>query len=149
MNLYIKKITVSLTALSIILCMFALPLALNAADFGANNTGTTNFGANNTGSQANFGKNNNGVTGIKNPIGAGDLQTFLKNILRIFVILGSMVVVFFIIYAGLQYVLARGDESAIKKAHQTLTWTIIGAAILLGAEAISLVISNTVQELAK
>lgn len=87
--------------------------------------------------------------GITNPIGSGSLQEFMARILRIFVILGTMVVVFFIIYAGLQYVLARGDTTQIEAAHKTLWGTVVGAAIILGAEVIARVIEGTVKELAK
>ncbi len=82
-----------------------------------------------------------------NPIRAQSLDTLLVDILNIVVLLGAMVVVFFIILAGFKYVTARGDPGAIKEATQSLTGVAIGAAIVLGAKVIALVIQNTVNEL--
>ena len=54
-----------------------------------------------------------------------------------------------IILAGLRYVMARGNDSEIQKAHTQLTWTVVGAAVLLGAKVISMVITNTVRDLSR
>ncbi len=88
-------------------------------------------------------------TGINNPLpGNKDLATFLKNILRLVFIVGTVVVVFFIVLAGFKYVTAQGDPKKITDAHNMLLWTAVGAAVLLGAQTIADVIANTVKDLA-
>lgn len=91
-----------------------------------------------------------GTARLTNPLGTnGTLVGFLNKVLDVLIMLGSIVVVFMIILAGLRYVLARGSDSEIQKAHTQLTWTAIGAAILLGAKVISMVIANTVRSLSQ
>jgi cytochrome bd-type quinol oxidase subunit 2 len=126
------------------LALVAAPMALVHAAGGSSNP--SSGGSSNPSSG---GSSNSGKTRIENPIGSGDLQSFLNKLLEVFIMLGAIIVVFFIIYAGLQYVLARGDVKQIEQAHKTLLWTVVGAAILLGAQVISTVIQNTVKELAK
>ncbi len=91
-----------------------------------------------------------GQSGFANPLGqsGGTLQTFLYALLdKVVIPLGAIVVVFSIILAGYKYITAQGDPKAISAAHQQLTWTAIGAAVLLGAKVISMVITNTVKTL--
>lgn len=90
-----------------------------------------------------------GASGIlfENPIQATSLQGFLQSLLQVVTMLGAIVVVFFIILAGFNYVTARGDEKKIQAATKTLTWTAVGAAVILGAQVISTAIQGTVNEL--
>lgn len=82
-----------------------------------------------------------------NPIQAADLNSFLVQVLDVVILLGSIAVVFFLIMAGLKYVTARGDEKQISEATKTLTYTIIGGAIVLGAKVIAMTIDSTVRQL--
>ncbi len=82
---------------------------------------------------------------ICNPLnGNGDLFTFLNNILAGVMKLGAIACIIAIIYAGFLFVTAAGDEGKIKTAKLVLLYTVIGAAILLGAKVISTVIQTTV-----
>jgi len=49
---------------------------------------------------------------------------------------GSALVVIFLIWIGITYMMAGGDESKIEAAKKQLFWAIIGAAIIVGAGAI-------------
>ncbi len=82
-----------------------------------------------------------------NPIQARSLNEFLVQVLDVVILIGAIAVVFFIILAGFKYVTARGDEKQISSAHQTLTWTIVGGAIVLGARVIASTIDSTVRQL--
>lgn len=82
-----------------------------------------------------------------NPIQADTLDGFLLQLLDVVILIGAIVVVFFLILAGFKYVTARGDEKQISSAHQTLTWTVVGAAVVLGARVIASAIQATVNEL--
>jgi hypothetical protein len=82
---------------------------------------------------------------IENPLGNITLETLLEKIMDIVTIFGSIVVVFFIIYSGFKFVTARGNEGEITKAKEMFYATIIGAAILLGANVIAKVVVGTVE----
>jgi hypothetical protein len=60
-------------------------------------------------------------------------------------VVGSIVVVFFIIWSGYKLVMARGNPGEMTKAKDMLLATVIGGAILLGADIIANVVINTVK----
>ena len=136
---YIRKI-VSVLLSSIILFSFILPLVTIAKTDSPSNSKTSVDS-----SESSAGPR------IRNPLGenTGTLSTFVAKILHILFEIGAILVVFFIILSGFNIVMAQGDETKLKKAKSMLFGTIIGAVILLGAETISLVISNTVKQLAQ
>jgi heme/copper-type cytochrome/quinol oxidase subunit 2 len=88
-----------------------------------------------------------GPTKFPNPIQATSLSGLLRDLLKIVIALGAIVVVFFLILAGFKYVTARGDTKQIESAHATLTWTVIGGMVVLGAQVIADAIQGTVNEL--
>lgn len=74
-----------------------------------------------------------------------NLADFVNFILENIVLpIGSIIAVFFLIYAGFLFVTARGSEEKLTTAKNTFLWTVIGIAILLGAVVISNGIKNTI-----
>ncbi len=71
----------------------------------------------------------------------------INAVLELIVQIGSVVLVIAVVMAGFQYVKARGNPGEIEKAHQTILYTLIGAAIVLGAFVISEGIQATVSQL--
>ena len=69
---------------------------------------------------------------------------FLNDILVFVIRIGTVVVVVMLIYVGYLFVVAQGSSDKITEARQALLWTVVGALILLGAQAISLGIQATV-----
>jgi heme/copper-type cytochrome/quinol oxidase subunit 2 len=61
--------------------------------------------------------------------------------------IGTIVVILMLVYVGFLFVVARGSDTKLSEARQALLWTIVGALILLGAQAISLGIQATVTAL--
>jgi len=57
---------------------------------------------------------------------------------------GSIVVVFFIIYSGYTLVISRGNPDGLKKAKEMFYATVIGGAVLLGADIIANAVVTTV-----
>ena len=82
---------------------------------------------------------------LTNPLSAPDLPTFLNQILGFLIKIGGIVITFMVVYVGFKFVMAQGEPGPLAEAKQMLMWTLIGAAILLGAQAISLAIQQTVQ----
>ena len=82
-----------------------------------------------------------------NPIEANDLTTFLRDVLEAIVTLLIPIVVVFIVIAGFRFVMAQGNEEKLKKAKKNLLYVLIGAAIVIGASIILLIIESTVTSL--
>ncbi|MCX6787459.1 MAG: hypothetical protein NTY93_02995 [Candidatus Kaiserbacteria bacterium] len=95
---------------------------------------------------AQTGQNAGSNVTLINPLGAGtNLSVLLTKILDFVIRIGAIVVVFMLIYVGYLFVMAQGAEAKITAARNALLWTVVGALILLGAQAISLGIQATVQ----
>jgi len=84
---------------------------------------------------------------IGNPLKATSITQLLENLLDAVIEYGVAIAAFFLIYSGFMFVTARGNEDKIKKARQSLQYTVIGSAILLGAWVIITVIAETVKSL--
>lgn len=88
-----------------------------------------------------------GWGGLTNPLASRDFPSFLKSIAVAVGKIGLPVAAIFIIYSGLMFVTARGDETQLKKAKSTFMWAMAGTAVLLGAWVIAEAISKTVRSL--
>ena len=62
-------------------------------------------------------------------------------------LLGTPLVVVFIIYGGFLFVTSRDNESQIARARFTILWTLVGASVLLAAKVIAAAIKSTVVSL--
>ncbi|MEK7588266.1 MAG: TrbC/VirB2 family protein [Patescibacteria group bacterium] len=81
------------------------------------------------------------------PNGADNLNDFIKKILEGIIKIGIPIIALAIVYCGFLFIQARGNSKELETAKQALIYTIIGAAILLGAWALSQLISDTVLSL--
>lgn len=92
--------------------------------------------------------NPGGGTQLLNPLkGGASLESFLQSILAFVIRIGTIVVVLMVVYVGYLFVVAQGNDSKLTEARKALLWTIIGALILLGAQAIAAGITATVNAL--
>lgn len=82
---------------------------------------------------------------IENPLGSSEVKVILVSIMNLVATVGSMVVVFFIILSGYKFVTAGSSDTDRTKAKEMFYATIIGGAILLGADVIANVVVNTVK----
>jgi len=82
-----------------------------------------------------------------NPLQSTTITEFLGKIIDILLFFALPIIVFFIIYSGFKFVMARGNESEVSDAKSSLTWAIIGGVIILGAKLIITVIQGTVSAL--
>lgn len=82
---------------------------------------------------------------LDNPLGEGTtLVDFLNTILDVVLIFAVPIIVFFIILAGFQYVMARGNPDKISQASKSLLYALIGGVLIIGAKVLLEVISGTV-----
>ena len=84
---------------------------------------------------------------IENPIKVDTLNGFLKVLLEGIIKIGIPLVALAIIYSGFMFVSARGKPEALKKAKDAFLYSLVGAAVLLGAWTLAQLISDTVLEL--
>ena len=126
--------------------LIIMPIASFAQTPTGGNTPTPTGGNTPTPTGGNFGCNP--ATGkICNPINTNTIQEFIKTLLEGVLKIGIPIVALAIIYCGFLFVSARGNSEKLTKAKDTLLYTLIGAAILLGSWAIAQLISATVTEL--
>jgi hypothetical protein len=92
------------------------------------------------------GSTNAGGDGLAfaNPIKAKTINELVALLMKVVIDIGSIVAVFFVIWSGLKFVQARGNPEAIGEAKKTLLYTLIGIAILFGAQLIAALITTTV-----
>jgi len=86
---------------------------------------------------------------LNNPLRSGNTLTgFVASILNDVVVpVGAVVVVIAVIYSGFLFVIAQGNEQKLEKAKMTFLFTVIGAAVLLGAAVIANIITVTINQL--
>ena len=88
----------------------------------------------------------NGV--FPNPLGCGvTLTEFLSRIISAAVLIMTPIIVLAVMYSGFLFVKAQGKPEELVKARTTLMYTLIGALVLLGAQAIAVAIQNTVNDI--
>ena len=122
MNLKLKKLLKGLSAEIVVLSLLFFPLfIINAQSAPCDPT-----------------------KGICNPIQATSITGLIKTILEGVIKIGMPVIALAIIYCGFLFVSAQGKPEEIKKAKDALVYTLIGAAILLGAWALAQLVSETV-----
>lgn len=133
---------------------FGVPAAfIQAATGGADNSGAGGGAADNSGAggggadNSGLGGGNIGGQALQNPLKDQTLPQLLNDILGAVVQIGAILLAVMLVWVGFMFVSARGNEEKIREARGALLWTIIGGLILLGAQAISLVIQNTVSAL--
>lgn len=86
---------------------------------------------------------------IPNPIKANSLKELFEGIVSVLIELGTIVAVLGIMYGGLMYVTAQGNEEKLQMAQKTITWALVGTAVLLGARAIMAAVQGTIEEVGR
>ena len=82
---------------------------------------------------------------LSNPIGYSTITDFLADVLEVIIIFAIPIVIFFLIYAGFQYVTARGNPEQIKTASHALLFGVIGGVIILASTALLVIVKNLVE----
>ena len=73
------------------------------------------------------------------PVGE-DLVPFVQRVLNLFISLAALIAVGILIYSGIQYITAAGDDGKIEKATKGITYAVVGLIIAF----VSIVIVNFV-----
>lgn len=101
--------------------------------------------------------NANGVVGgigtggssvaIQNPVTYSTFSGFMEAILDIVVKIGAPIAIVMVIYSGMLFVLAKGNEEKLTEAKRALLWSLVGTVVLLGAAIIANAIDATIQQI--
>ncbi len=121
-------------------------LAFAQGSIGGNPSNPGNIGSNpsNPGSIGGNPPASNGEVSLMNPLGNKTLMEFIQDILDVILVFAVPLIVFFIILAGFNFVMARGNDGKLESAKKALLYAIIGGVIILGAYVILEVISGTI-----
>lgn len=83
-----------------------------------------------------------------NPLQSGSLIELFGKILQAVVRIAAVLLIFAFVWVGFQFAAAQGNTEKLSKARMALLWTVVGAAIILGAEGIAMIIGATAATLA-
>lgn len=120
--------------------IFSNALTVHAQD-GSTNPGGGVDGSTNPGCDSD-------PNGLVNPLNnVCSLNDFLDAILKGVIEIGTIILIMMLVYVGFLFVAARGNAEKLQSAKSALVWTVIGGLILLGATAIQMVITETVESL--
>ncbi|MDD2823155.1 MAG: pilin [Candidatus Daviesbacteria bacterium] len=70
------------------------------------------------------------------------IQSFIQNIIQIFVTLAGLVATAFLVWGGFRYMTSSGNPEALDGAKKTVMYSAIGLAIVLGAYVLSNIITQ-------
>ncbi|OHA27015.1 MAG: hypothetical protein A3D52_00945 [Candidatus Taylorbacteria bacterium RIFCSPHIGHO2_02_FULL_44_36] len=84
------------------------------------------------------------TTTLENPLSADTLFCFLKDMLDVFLTIGVIIAVIFMVYAGFLYVTARGNDTQLGKAKTAFLGAVIGTAIIMGVWVLAKAIVGTI-----
>lgn len=82
---------------------------------------------------------------FNNPLKVPSIDALLMAVLNAVIVMATPIVVFFIIFAGFQYVTARGNPEKLQQASRALLYAVIGGVVIVGSVAILAIVKSTVQ----
>ena len=85
---------------------------------------------------------------IVNPLAFKSIPLLIEAVIGIIIVIGTPIIVLFIILAGFKYVTAQGNPGKIQEATAALTYAIIGGVLIIGAYAIAQIIAGFVDSFA-
>lgn len=84
---------------------------------------------------------------IDPPTSARSFEALLLGILNYLTPFAFTLAAAFIIFSGFKYILALGNPTKIAAANKTLTYVLIGTALIVGAAAIAGAVINTIKQI--
>lgn len=117
-------------------------------DNAGNNTGG-NTGGGTTGGGGTITGTTQVNVNIQNPIGDNTmtLYDFIKKVIDFAIKIGIPIVAIAIIYSGLLFVTARGNDKQLETAKNAFTYAVIGGAVLLGSWIFAQLIKDTIESI--
>jgi hypothetical protein len=110
-------------------------------------TGGSGTSSGGSGTSSGGSSSSGGGAGFRNPLSTPTLPEFLNKILDVVITIGFPIIVLAVVYTGFLFVKAQGNKEELGTAKKAFMWTVIGALIILGAQALSFAIEGTVDQL--
>lgn len=90
-----------------------------------------------------------GTTGgkLENPLSLQDVREFVAALMKVVVIFGMPLVALALVYSGFMFAKARGNSGELSKAKDNFKYTIIGAALIMGAWVFAMMLWSTVAQI--
>ncbi len=85
--------------------------------------------------------------GLKDPLSDMTVQEFISKMLGYLVKVGGVLATLAVVYVGFLFASAGGDSGKLKTARSALINTLLGLAILLGAEILGATITSTINSI--
>lgn len=82
-----------------------------------------------------------------NPLQFDTIDELLVAILRAVILIAFPIIVLFLVLSGFKFITAQGNPQAIAEARKLFFFTLVGALLVLGAQALSYAIKETVDAL--
>lgn len=79
---------------------------------------------------------------ITNPLKAENIPELIQNIATFVRNIGLPIAIIFIVYSGFLFVSAKGNEKRLESAKETFKWSVVGAALIVGADFLATAIVN-------
>ncbi len=87
---------------------------------------------------------NSGKLGLCNPLKVNSIQGLLVAVLGYVVQVGVVFIVLMLVFTGFKFAMAQGKPDELQKVRSMFLWTIVGALVILGAQAIAMGVSSTI-----
>ncbi|MBI2617939.1 hypothetical protein HYW58_00580 [Candidatus Kaiserbacteria bacterium] len=88
-------------------------------------------------------------TGLQNPLrNICSFEAFVELLLQAVIRIGLPIAVLFIVYSGLLFVTAQGNDEKLTKAKDVFFYTVLGTAIFLGSWVLAKIIETTIRIIA-
>jgi len=132
----LSKLSVSLLAVLLILSAYsALPFISHAQTSGP-------LPGSQSGTRGPLDGSGQPPISIKNPLQAENFSELINKIANWLLVLGAPVLTLMIIIGAFQILSAAGNPEKVKTGRQTITWAIVGYALLLISTGITALIKN-------
>ena len=70
------------------------------------------------------------------------VQTFIENIIQVFVTIAGLTATAFLVYGGFRYITSSGNPEALDGAKKTVLYSAVGLAIVIGAFVLSKIVTD-------
>ncbi len=134
-----NKIILTLLAIISIVCFPSHIFAVTV------NPGTGN-GANANTSSKPSSPPSNPISKLDNPIHANNITDLLYQVIDLAINIGAIVAVIMFIVIGFKFVMAQGNETALKTTKEWFLYAVIGTAVLISSKVIVEVVKSTLIE---
>lgn len=88
-----------------------------------------------------------GTFTLCDPLGVKNFCDLVRSLLNVVLAIGLPVAVFFFVWSGFKFILARGAPDKLKVARENFFFVIVGIAVFLGAWTLATIIATTIQTL--